>query len=616
MMFIRIFLCLMMCLTLVSEEAEQKFDTSAFASVVVQHQGRLKPIDTFARSSLLGFHGKQRFAKQQASEWLMDVLTNRNLAYELKVFTIRSPAVVQSIGVKAEKENRYSLAQLKDAFMTHEPLIRALAEREDSELDETETQLVQKYNQVTFYVMLIQSTSCFWPDIVINDAALAKQFGVQPGAKLSYFFFADNRATLRQVLLDSSKKKEADQNYDDSALRDLWQVLDKRPVQESGMNFAVLPPAKGGEQWRSPWDILNASSMNDADQVLMRTLNDAFAALHDGDQDAFNTHVQTYKDAVQYRDRIDLEVSYNSADLFYRAMYFYIGAFLCILVLGMTKQPTWRKLALVLMYTGAALHLTGVGMRMYIMTRPPVTTLYESVLFASLISVATGLLVEHYRKDATGLLAASFIAVVLSFIGFSYAAEGDTMGMLEAVLDSDFWLATHVLTIIIGYGVSMIAGLYGHMMLVQLIQFPEDKEKNKEMLTTARGIALVALFFTTLGTILGGIWADQSWGRFWGWDPKENGALLIVLWLLIAIHGHISGEIKQIGFAMFLSLTTVCVALAWFGVNLLSVGLHSYGFSDKTAVALFLFCGLELVIVTVAAAWAKLKQRELQSAAV
>ena len=101
-----------------------------------------------------------------------------------------------------------------------------------------------------------------------------------------------------------------------------------------------------------------------------------------------------------------------------------------------------------------------------------------------------------------------------------------------------------------------------------------------------RTAVLFAIIFSFIGTVLGGLWADDSWGRFWGWDPKENGALLIVLWLVWALHGRISGKMRMLGFLMTLSYLSVIPALSWFGVNLLSVGLHAYGFTDTAAYGL------------------------------
>ncbi len=110
-------------------------------------------------------------------------------------------------------------------------------------------------------------------------------------------------------------------------------------------------------------------------------------------------------------------------------------------------------------------------------------------------------------------------------------------------------------------------------------------------------LTVLSLLFTAIGTILGGVWADQSWGRFWGWDPKENGALWIVLWLSWLLHGRLTDGMGERGFAALLALSNCIVALSWFGVNLLNTGLHSYGFTDNAAYGLFAFCLIECLLV-------------------
>ena len=200
------------------------------------------------------------------------------------------------------------------------------------------------------------------------------------------------------------------------------------------------------------------------------------------------------------------------------------------------------------------------------------------------------------RADGIGIFIGSVGGSILHFVGFSYAADGDTLGMLVAVLDSNFWLATHVTTITIGYGASLAAGFIGHLYLIQNILNPSNNKKLKSIFNNLFGMTLFALFFTLFGTILGGIWADQSWGRFWGWDPKENGALLIVLWQLLMIHSRLAGIVKPPLFALGMGLNNIIVALAWFGVNLLQVGLHSYGFDDGVAKNLYIFILFEIIL--------------------
>ena len=590
-----------------AEETAPPITAEACLDIIIHDGDRLKPLDTFARNTLIGLHQKQTIQKVSAIDWLTMVLVDPEKAGSSEAFTIRSPAVVEAIGVKSDPKNRYTLDELKPGFLEHEALLRALGARASENvdlLDPTERQLLQYYRTTSMFLPLVHSLSCFWPDIKINDPALAKQFGLQSGDVRSYFFFiATHRDTLRDVLVQSSKAKKDDSNYNDAAVASLWRKIEDRLSRQSAASLAIIPPANGkfDEPWRSPWEVLDEDGLSEKDFAMMQPLDQAVAAYIQQDQEAFSSAIGAFKEAVGSHRNIGLEVSYNKADLFYRSLYVYILGFICLMVFWLAKHRFWYKSAFTMLCIGCVMHFTGLLLRIIIMERPPVSTLYESIVMAGWIAVAFGVAVELWRKDTAALFSALLIAIVLQFVGLSYAKDGDTMGMLIAVLNSTFWLSTHVLTIIVGYGIALIAGILGHILLFRYIWYPDTKEKNAQLFKTARAAALVALFFTTLGTILGGIWADQSWGRFWGWDPKENGAMLIVLWLLISIHGLIARELNQIAFAAMLSLTNICVALAWFGVNLLNVGMHSYGFDDKTTVALFTFCGFEFILVVVAA---------------
>ena len=157
--------------------------------------------------------------------------------------------------------------------------------------------------------------------------------------------------------------------------------------------------------------------------------------------------------------------------------------------------------------------------------------------------------------------------------------------MMRAVLDSNFWLATHVVIITIGYSTTFLAGFLGiayvfyHLKSVVFRQ-PEGKLK-KTLESMIFGITCFSLLFSLVGTVLGGIWADQSWGRFWGWDAKENGALLIVIWNALLLHARFSGIARTRGLATIAIFGNIVTAWSWFGTNMLGVGLHSYGFMDK-----------------------------------
>jgi len=149
-----------------------------------------------------------------------------------------------------------------------------------------------------------------------------------------------------------------------------------------------------------------------------------------------------------------------------------------------------------------------------------------------------------------------------------------------------------------------------HFYMVLRLNETKSAPKISALYKSIYKVSIVALLLTAVGTVLGGIWADQSWGRFWGWDPKENGALLIVLWLIWIQHGRLGGNLRDLPFMAGIAFLNVIVALAWFGVNLLNVGLHSYGFTSGIAWGLGLFCGAELLIV--GGLWIAVRHNERQ----
>ena len=115
------------------------------------------------------------------------------------------------------------------------------------------------------------------------------------------------------------------------------------------------------------------------------------------------------------------------------------------------------------------------------------------------------------------------------------------------------------------------------------------------------GVVCFATLFSFVGTVLGGIWADQSWGRFWGWDPKENGALIIVIWNSVILHARWGGMVKARGLAALAIFGNIVTSWSWFGVNMLGVGLHSYGFMDSAFWWLIVFVASQLAAIAVAA---------------
>ena len=124
-----------------------------------------------------------------------------------------------------------------------------------------------------------------------------------------------------------------------------------------------------------------------------------------------------------------------------------------------------------------------------------------------------------------------------------------------------------------------------------------DKEDAREITRMTYGVVCFAMFFSFVGTVLGGIWADQSWGRFWGWDSKENGAVLVVLTNAVLLHARWGGLVRERGIAVLAVFGNIVVAWSWFGTNQLGVGLHAYGFTNGVSEAIWTFVGSQVLIM-------------------
>ncbi len=172
-------------------------------------------------------------------------------------------------------------------------------------------------------------------------------------------------------------------------------------------------------------------------------------------------------------------------------------------------------------------------------------------------------------------------------IAHHLGGSGDTLEMMQAVLDTNFWLATHVTCVTMGYTATFVAGTLGILYILCGVLSPAlDRSLAKVLATALYAVVCFATLLSFTGTVLGGIWADQSWGRFWGWDPKENGAMLIVIWNALILHARWGGMVKPRGMAVLAVIGNMVTGWSWFGTNQLQVGLHSYGFSNTLAVGL------------------------------
>ncbi len=299
---------------------------------------------------------------------------------------------------------------------------------------------------------------------------------------------------------------------------------------------------------------------------------------------------------------IPLEVHYYRFNYLFYAQWLFVLSF--ILTAGSWLEKTPGRLSLVINFSllpPMLLLAAGITLRCIIRGRPPVTTLYETILFSVFIAALIGFVTECVSRNRIGMSVAALLGAFGMFFAWRYEArEGaDTMPAVIAVLDTNFWLATHVTTIVAGYGAGLFASALSHVYVVTRALGLKRKipEFHNDLARVIYGVVAFCLVFTLIGTVLGGVWAAQSWGRFWGWDPKENGALLIVLWALAALHARRGGYIRRDGLALSTIVLGMIVVFAWWGVNALGVGLHSYGFTSGVWRSLAVFWLVETAVI-------------------
>ena len=303
--------------------------------------------------------------------------------------------------------------------------------------------------------------------------------------------------------------------------------------------------------------------------------------------------------------KLHFEHCINALEPFFGGFLLYGMSLVCFVVsLFLKRRKALLHFATVFLCMAVLWHLFGIAARMYIQSRPPVTNLYSSVVFAGVVASLFGGTLYILRRQLPVAAVACASGLLSLLVAMNLPYSGDTMGMMRAVLNSNFWLTMHVMTIMIGYGSVFFAGFLASYHLVARF-FGQGEKGLKAGACGVYRILLVALFFCFLGTMLGGIWADMSWGRFWGWDPKENGALMTLLWCSCTLHARLLHVCSCQGFLVLASLGNIVAAWGWFGVNLMGIGLHSYGFVEGGWFWFFLFVGLQVL----AAASALIPQR-------
>ena len=510
---------LILLLTLTCGARGEALDYHQFGLLGIQDAGRRKPVDTFARESLLRISGGATYTGTNGRVWtapdfLLSALFGTNDWKAEPLVLIPYHPLTAALGLDVQRK-RFSLNELAGATTL--------------------------------------------PSLIQQATALTQQQKEVPRELKE----AENLATRMEAL---------GHLMDDSA-------------------FSIVPPPPTGttDRWTVPSPD-NGAYDQAGYKAAMDELSLMAQAYNAGTGFDFSLHAARLRKALRELNpgvyptdsMLQLEYTYNHVRAFSWAVGIYALAFVLLLIANAQKGPAKILTAtgLTLAVAGVLMHATGIAMRCIIAGRPPVTNMYESVVWVSFGVVAFAFIFLVRYRALTYLLAALPVSLTcLLLVQQLPVAMPESIDPLVPVLRSNYWLTIHVLTITLSYAAFALAMGFGHIVLYRFIRNPLNAAEDATLHFWLYRILQLGVLLLATGTILGGVWANYSWGRFWGWDPKETWALIALLCYIFVLHGRVVGWWDQFGLALASVVCFCAVVMTWYGVNfILGKGLHSYGF--------------------------------------
>jgi len=498
-------------------------DFKALSLVPIQEGGRIKPLDTFSRETARFVTGKGSFEGRAPMDLLLSWVASPEDWMTKDFLLVENLGMRKDLGIpKDQKRVSPKLLLTHEGFMGFARLAYAKREKKDA-LDPKEKEALALYGRLKRF-QDIQSAEALTL-VPVSDPHSQKWTSL---GELQHAYHRDG-----------ARMPEA-------ALKVLF-------------GFAQM---------------LRAYTEGNANAFQLESLNFANLLGQLGGLD----HPPTAKMA--------LEVRFNAWQPFHWAWVLHLAAAVLCALSFLSRKPGWTaglfRPSYALFLCGVAVSLYGFILRCQVAGRPPVSNMYESLIWVTFVMTVIALFFERRSKDRRVVLAASLLA----WVGFVLADNVPTVldpaiTPIEPVLRSNFWLTIHVLTITSSYAAFLLALGVAHVSLWLLWSRPGDAAARKSFVQLGYRVVQVGVVLLAAGTILGGVWANYSWGRFWGWDPKETWALIALLGYVAVLHGRLAGWLRDLGFTFGIILAFLGVLMAWYGVNfILGVGLHSYGFAS------------------------------------
>ena len=520
----------------VSATDSSGLDFKQWGLVAIQDGGRRKPVDTFAKETLIRITGRSTYTDKTGRKWQPNdfVLSNLLETHDWK----NEPMVLVSFGKLKEQlgldktQRRFSFTQLAGSAELQRIANEAQAlKRAEKPLDRVQQEALGVSDQLTLFARVMDGSAL----LVVPAPTNETEPWVDPSGWSKYYSEAQFAPIQIQL-----------------------QTLATSYAQGDGFNFSHA-----------------ASQLREN----LRGLSPSI-----------------YPQERQLR----LEYFYNHFEGFYRAIWCY-GIALVILVAAHLRKRgrALQNVGVAVALLGLAFHAAGIAMRCMIAGRPPVTNMYESIIWVSFAVSFFGMIFfARYRARMYLLAALPVTLIALLLVHQMPIAMPSSIDPLVPVLRDNFWLTVHVLTITLSYAAFALAMGFGHILLWRYARNPAAARADAPMHFWLYRVLQLGVLLLATGTILGGVWANYSWGRFWGWDPKETWALIALLCYILALHGRLAGWWTRFGLAVASVVCFLAVLMAWYGVNfVLGKGLHSYGFGigGETYVATFIVLDLLFV---------------------
>lgn len=595
----------------------------------VQDGGRVKPLSSHAGFIMLRLHGarsmriddgKGKVHKLSPTAWMLDTLLRPQFAIKQPSFRVDNSDALSAVGLESRgRRDRYTYEELEPGRKKLLELAATYEPMEARTRDPLQSQVVDLASNLRTYESFFAYLSFARSGVMLRGFGGS---GKDTSANISAMM-----ATAPQ-LRDHLQQLQAKGEEMHPQLRELLDQL-LMAANFSKFGLFIVPPADG-DAWNSAGEAIMTALQGGFDdpsaaighitrlETLARSVSDLKQVAPALTDFKSGVHGQLKDGKLEWR--LGLEAFYYRSDLFYQALVIFVLGSIASLIMWLAGWSLPGRLAYwstwAMSSIGLILCIVAITIRCIIMERPPVGNLYDTIIFIAATKLLIVLMAELFTRTRIALGIGPILGAGLIFLARRYELGDavDHMDPLIAVLDSNFWLSTHVVTITLGYAAGLLAAKFSAVyLLMRMFGLDEGNPLIRRVITRAvYAILCLTLFLSLVGTVLGGIWANDSWGRFWGWDPKENGALLIVLWTLAILHARLGGYIREWGIHLASVFTAVVVTFSWWHVNFLGVGLHNYGFTSGKS-AIWVYYGCMMTLIAVGAGFAvhdKLSQKE------